>query len=226
MNFDKLDNPAWYSLSETHSGFAIDYNDIKFYHPDYCPFGGWTEKTGVISSHIDSYAALADNFFIIGKRPVLSHQLQIKREIVCLQMVANTSMAIENKDEIYPLTVVHMEALYELVNIVQPGYFKRKTGLLGNYFGIFKEGKLVAVTGERMQMNVFTELSAVVTHPAYTGRGYAKQLLSHTASNIFSQDKTPYLHVIEDNEPAIRLYKQLGFTTRRKISFWQINKQH
>jgi hypothetical protein len=34
MEMDKLNNPGWYSLSETHEGFAVDYNDIKFYHPD------------------------------------------------------------------------------------------------------------------------------------------------------------------------------------------------
>jgi hypothetical protein len=34
MNFDKLDHPAWYSLSETHKDFVIEYNNIKFYDPD------------------------------------------------------------------------------------------------------------------------------------------------------------------------------------------------
>jgi hypothetical protein len=38
-NANKLDNPVWHSLNETHHSFGIDYNEIKFYHPDYCPFG-------------------------------------------------------------------------------------------------------------------------------------------------------------------------------------------
>ena len=37
----KLDNPVWFSLSETHQSFAVDYGSVKFYHPEYCPFGGF-----------------------------------------------------------------------------------------------------------------------------------------------------------------------------------------
>ena len=30
MEINKLDNPTWHSLSETHKDFAIDYGDVKF----------------------------------------------------------------------------------------------------------------------------------------------------------------------------------------------------
>ena len=47
---------------------------------------------------------------------------------------------------------------------------------------------------------------------------------SITVNNIFNENKTPYLHVVEDNSGAIKLYEKLGFTTRRKISFWNITR--
>ena len=97
--------------------------------------------------------------------------------------------------------------------------------MLGDYFGIFKNGDLIAVTGERMKMNDFVEVSAIVTHPDHTGQGYAKQLIAHTVNNIFSQNRMPYLHVLENNTGAIKLYEKLGFTTRRKMSFWDITKK-
>jgi predicted GNAT family acetyltransferase len=112
--------------------------------------------------------------------------------------------------------------LYQLINHVQPGYFKEKTPLLGNYYGIFKGQQLVAVAGERMKMDHFTEVSAIVTHPGHTGRGYAKQLIQCCANQILKEQKTPYLHVTETNTHAIRLYENMGFRTRRKISFWKI----
>lgn len=32
--YKKLDNPVWYSLSETHRDISINYHNIKFYdHP-------------------------------------------------------------------------------------------------------------------------------------------------------------------------------------------------
>jgi predicted GNAT family acetyltransferase len=125
-------------------------------------------------------------------------------------------------EKIIELDDTWAEALSSLVNEVQPGYFKKKTNLMGNYFGVIKEGKLVAVTGERMKMNGFTEVSAVVTHPLYTGKGFAKQLVAHTVNKIFDENKTPYLHVAETNFDAIRLYEKLGFKTRRKMSFWDL----
>lgn len=71
-----------------------------------------------------------------------------------------------------------------------------------------------------MRLNDYTEVSAVVTHPEYTGRGYAKQLVAHAANKIFSERKTAFLHVDDNNIGAIALYKKLGFKFRRKMSFW------
>ena len=223
QNVKKLDNPVWYSLSETHQNFAVDYTDIKFYHPDYCPFGGFL-KTEKVSKFLDEYSTMVDNFFVVGEKPEFSNQLKLKNELVCLQMVINDSIDLEIKEQVVKLTAEHTDNLFQLVNLVQPGYFKRKTALLGDYFGIFKNGGLISVAGERMKMNDFIEVSAIVTHPNHTGRGYAKQLIAHTVNNIFNQNKIPYLHVVENNIGAITLYEKLGFTTRRKISFWNISK--
>jgi ribosomal protein S18 acetylase RimI-like enzyme len=220
----KLDNPVWFSLSETHQSFAVGYGSVKFYHPDYCPFGGF-EKGNEISKSIDEYSEMVDSFFIVGEKPELLNLLKLNKELVCLQMIVYNPIDIAINNPIVKLTDEHIDALYKLVNLVQPGYFKKKTALLGNYYGIFKNGELVAVTGERMQMNDFVEVSAVVTHPNHTGKGYAKQLVVHAVNEIFKQNKSPYLHVIKDNKGAIQLYEKLGFTIRRKISFWNITKQ-
>ena len=71
-------------------------------------------------------------------------------------------------------------------------------------------------------MNDFTEVSAIVTHPEHTGKGYARQLITYVVNKILDQEKTPYLHVAETNTGAISLYRKLGFETRRKISFWNL----
>ncbi len=220
---NKLDNPVWYALSEIHQNFAIDRGDIKFYHPEYCPFGGYTND-GDISTAIDQYSEMVDHFFIVGEKPALPDQLKIEKELVCLQMVMNGKITPAPKDALIPLTAEHGDALYQLVNLVQPGYFKMKTALLGDYFGIFKDGELIAAAGERMQMNGLVEVSAVVTHPDHTGHGYAKQLVASVVHNILRKKSRPFLHVAESNVAAINLYEKLGFTTRRKISFWSIVK--
>jgi len=219
--YEKLDNPVWHSLSETHKDLSIDYHNIKFYQPAYCPFGGFIDNNNV-ASRIDEYSKLINNLFVVGEKPFFSNKLFLKKELICVQMVLEKKTEAGIEEDLIKLDNAFSGALSSLVNEVQPGYFKKKTNLMGDYFGIVKDGKLVAVTGERMKMKNFTEVSAVVTHPFYTGKGYASQLVGHTVNNIFNENKIPYLHVAETNLGAIRLYEKLGFTTRRKISFWNL----
>lgn len=219
----KLDNPVWFSLSETHKDMAIDLDNVKFYSPDHCPFGGFI-KIGGTAKSLDRYSALASNFFVVGDQPKFDTRLTLNKELVCNQMVLDHTVEIDDDEEILELDTIHRADLLDLVNLVQPGYFKNKTPELGNYYGIYKEGQLVAVTGERMKMNGFTEVSAVVTRPGHTGRGLAKKLVAYTSNRIFLENKIPYLHVAEENTGAIKLYEKLGFVTRRKMSFWNFIK--
>jgi len=220
MNAEKLDNPTWYALTETHKEFAIDYNGIKFYHPDYCPFGGFINENAT-KNGIDNYAQLQNSFYVVGNRPVFDGVF-LEKELVCDQMLLDQKIDLEISHPITALeSITQKKELFELVDLVQPGYFKSKTADLGNYYGIYSAGKLVAVTGERMKMDGYTEVSAVVTHPEHTGRGYAKQLVTYTCNQIFNADQFPYLHVADTNVGAIALYEKLGFRTRRKMSFWK-----
>lgn len=222
MNVEKLDNPVYFSLSEVHKDIAIDEAGTKFYKPQYCPFGGFLNYDTVASA-CDSYALLATHFFVVGEKPVLNNNLRINKELICNQMIIDTPIDIDITEDIIELqTEVQKNDLLELINKVQPGYFRPMTTELGNYYGIYNGGQLIAATGERMKMNDFTEISAVVTHPEHTGKGYAKQLVSYTSNAIFKENKKPYLHVVDSNIGAISLYEKLGFRTRRKISFWDI----
>jgi GNAT superfamily N-acetyltransferase len=218
----KLDNPVWHSLEETHRQRAIEFETMRFYHPDYCPFGGFVNGDKTVAG-IDAYTDLTNSFYIVGSKPTFSDRVTLTKELVCYQMLLDKKTEVEISDCIITLqTIQHKADLYTLVNLVQPGYFKNKTAELGRYYGIYRDDELIAVTGERMKMSAFTEVSAVVTHPNHTGRGYAKQLIAHATNKIFAENKLPYLHVAEINTTAIKLYEKLGFRTRRKISFWNL----
>jgi ribosomal protein S18 acetylase RimI-like enzyme len=218
-NHNKLDNPVWYSLKKAHKIFSIEMGNVCFYHPDFCPFGGFSDGINIANS-IDQYAQLISNFYIVGDKPPYNKTLRLNKELVCNQMVLETFINAEEDDSIIQLSGENKDDLFNLVNLVQPGYFRNCTSELGAYFGIYKDEKLVAVTGERMKMKTYTEVSAVITHPNYTGQGYAKKLVAHTVNKIFRENKIPYLHVADTNAAAIHVYEKLGFKTRRKISFW------
>ena len=70
------------------------------------------------------------------------------------------------------------------------------------------------MAGERMRLDGYQELSAVCTHPDYTGRGYAQRLLAILCNLAFDRGFTPFLHVYADNERAIGVYRKMNFVDR------------
>lgn len=103
-----------------------------------------------------------------------------------------------------------------MVQEFYPVFYRQKTHLLGNYYGIFNDGKLVAVTGERFQNEDFLKISAVVTNIAFTGRGYAQQIMTFVNNKIISEGKISFLHFDPKNTRAISVYEKLGYTLRKK----------
>jgi predicted GNAT family acetyltransferase len=114
--------------------------------------------------------------------------------------------------------------MFDLINSIQPGYYNIDTPLLGRYYGIRRQGRLIAMAGERMRIPGFSELSAICTDPAHTGHGYAQRLIVHLCQALRAATTTPFLHVALSNQRAISLYEHLGFQHRREISFWRCRK--
>jgi predicted GNAT family acetyltransferase len=95
---------------------------------------------------------------------------------------------------------------------------------LGRYFGIYQEGRLAAMIGERLGMDGYQEISAVCTHPDYNGRGYARQLLAWLSNDTLDHGRMPFLHVSHENQRAKHLYEQNGYHLRRDIPFWSLHR--
>ncbi|ULC58540.1 GNAT family N-acetyltransferase [Flaviramulus sp. BrNp1-15] len=222
INEVELDNPVWNALTDTHIKECIDYGNVKFYHPHFAPFGAFINDSDT-SNAIKEYSKLTKDFFIVGNKPKMPKDFKAAVRYVGYQMIIYEPLQIPINQEIVKLNKSHYEQLIDLVKLVYPHFFKAKTNELGTYYGIFKNGKLIAVTGERFQSKNFIEISAVITHPDHVGKGYAKQLITHTSNEIFKKNKTPYLHVDVNNLGPIALYKKLGFKIRREMEYWRIS---
>lgn len=223
INEDALDNPVWNAITDTHFNESIDYGNVKFYKTDYTPFGACINNKDTASA-IEKHAQLIEVFFIVGTKPKMPKNFKPPIKYVGNQMILYNKIKHPITEDIVELNSTHYNQLIDLIKLVYPEYFKAKTNTLGSYYGIFKNNKLIAVTGERFQTKNFIEISAVITHPDYTGKGYAKQLVTHTANAIFNKNKTPILHVDITNIGPIALYKKLGFTIRRELEFWKISR--
>jgi len=111
------------------------------------------------------------------------------------------------------LGVEHAADALELANLMRPGPFGMRTIELGEYFGIFEGGRLVAMAGERMHADEFREISGVCTHPDFQGRGLARNLMFILIRRQIQRGEIPFLNVMCENKNAHRLYERMGFQT-------------
>jgi ribosomal protein S18 acetylase RimI-like enzyme len=219
-----LDNPAWNALQSLHQPYANGTANVSRYPAEILPFIAIKEHNTHFLSEITPYVDAAEKLFLIGDRPQLPENWTLHSDLECLQMVWTGLKNFEqNKTlQITMLGQQHRMEMFDFVNSIQPGYFKINTPMLGNYYGIRVHGKLAAIAGERLKMTGFTEISAVCTHPEFSGRGFAQQLMGHLFHQIRESGAVPFLHVLQSNQRAVRLYEFLGFETRRDIHFSQI----
>ena len=64
-------------------------------------------------------------------------------------------------------------------------------------------------------------IANVVTHPDYRRRGIGRHLTAHAINYVRSLGApAAWLHVREENETAIRLYRSLGFVERARRTTW------
>ncbi|MEO7308396.1 MAG: hypothetical protein ABIR78_09785, partial [Ferruginibacter sp.] len=178
VNYKKLDNPAWHSLTETHTGFALGTYEFKRYDPEIVLFSGYDPGAKNIFQQLDQVFNPTDSFFLFDQFPALPPNYQVETIVQCLQMVCETPVHVDITENLVPLDETNSEEMYALVSQVFPGYYLPKSRLMGDFFGIFKDEKLVAMAGERLRMDGLTEISAVVTHPDWLGRKFAQQLVS------------------------------------------------
>ncbi|WP_295793985.1 GNAT family N-acetyltransferase [Mucilaginibacter sp.] len=219
-----LDNPVWNALNGLHAGFAVGNDVLKRYHPHILPFVGVNEKTKLPFNDITGILGNDEALLFLGELPEIPVSMKVISRLPCLQMVCSGPLPEVNREE-YEIVLLKSEnfvEIYEFVNMVQPGYFRKSTPLLGDYYGIRESGQLIAITGQRFKVEGYTEVSAVCTHPEHTGKGLAKYLSTFVCNKIFEGGSTPFQHVSAVNSRAIRLYEFLSFRTRRSIDCWRI----
>jgi len=222
----KLKNPVWYSLKETHKISLIKYDGVQFYQPNTCSFGAFFDANKTANA-LTEYSKIAEKFFLVSEKEtptVNQDNVVLEKKINGCQMVLENLIEVEITEEIVSLTQAHIDEVYNLIWLVMPGFYQREGFNMGKFFGIFKDNKLVAITGQRMQTDDFIEISSVVTHPDYTRKGFAKQLIYHATKEILKEKKLPILHTNKGNA-AIPLYEKLGFKLTRDMNWWLFRRK-
>ena len=221
----QLEQPPWSALTSTHAALALGNALARRYPPDIAPMAGIRE---VSPACLDALVALMKPDDIVGlfsAEPVPANgDLVVVEHKMIEQMVYEPSEIAPATGEQVTLTLADVSEMEQLVELTKPGPFARRTIVLGSYIGIRKDGRLVAMAGERMRCDGFTEISAVCTHPDHCGRGHALFLVSTLMRDILARGETPFLHIFSDNTGAAALYRKLGFAYCRSLTVTVLKK--
>jgi len=220
-----LDNILWHALSGPQARFAVGGDTAKRYAPGLSPMLGFADLQQPDFASLLPHCALGELFYCADWSGPVPPGWQIDVEGRMWRMVWAGGPAPQDEDlpDAVPLGPEHAAQAVELAVLTRPGPFGLRTLELGDYFGFFREGRLVAMAGERMQAGPYREISGVCTHPDAQGQGLARRLMAMLLRRQLARGEIPFLHVMEHNELAHGLYRRMGFadhalTTVRVVS--------
>ena len=146
--------------------------------------------------------------------------LGVVSRAACVQMTAAALTPGEPRD-LDALTLGEADAgeMLALATLTRPGPFRKGTLRLGGFVGVRREGRLIAMAGERMKVDGFSELSGVCTHPDFRGQGLAGALSRIVVARILARGEQAFLHAYADHVATNAYYEGLGFSIRARMTY-------
>lgn len=212
-----LDRAVWNALTTRQASLSIREGGVVRFDPAYATFAASGPET-----ETDDWVSLARStgrVALFEADAVVPEGLVEVDRIDCLQMTATTLSAGAKAVGFEALSDADGPEMLALATLTQPGPFFLKTHLLGSFIGVRHEGTIVAMAGERMNLDGFTEVSGVCTHPDHRGAGYAGALMRAVTQRILDRGDTAFLHARVGHAATIAFYETLGFRPRITPSY-------
>ena len=218
-----LDNPFWSALCSRYAGIAHRVGEAARYPAAFAPFLGVAHDGVDVRDALDALIAADESVYLLGVAPRVPEGWRLQAFGDLAQMIRTEPLTVEDGSDIVPLsTPEHRADVLALTALVYPHFFRPRTMEMGRYFGIYVDGRLAAMAGERLGTDDVQEVSAICTHPDFNGRGYARRITAMLTNDILAQGRTPYLHVSHENPRAKTMYERMGYRQRRNIPFWSL----
>jgi ribosomal protein S18 acetylase RimI-like enzyme len=218
MSNHPLDNPILAALTSKHAKLAVKKNNVLMYRPGTFIMVGAPEISETTIKTLSELVPSEGFAGFMGFSPDMDPYFHQQAAIPAYQMVSET-VSEYNKVEYVELGMSDAKEMMELVELTKPGSpFFPGMFQLGKYIGVKEDEKLVAMAGERVKLDGYTEIALVCTHPDYRRRGFAASLSGVLMKEIIDSGEKPFLHVMTHNAPAIKLYEKLGFKIRTQYT--------
>lgn len=220
-----LDNPVWSALTSRHAGFALRTQNAARYPAQVAPFVAVDPTDALALVQLASLVDAGETVLFAGPAPPLDANWSVVEPLTHIaQMTCAARLSVNEGPEVIELSVAHRADVLDLTARVYPHYFRPRTMELGRYFGIYDGAKLAAMSGERMRLDGYTELSAICTDPACLGRGYAQRLTAMLTNDLLERGVRPFLHVSHANTRAKSLYERMGYRFRADIPLLAVRR--
>lgn len=221
-----LANPVWHALGTVQQHLNAGNQQLRFFAPAVAPFAGMENWDAASLHHFEANMPAQRRLYLMQETAVvIPSSLQVHFTVPLYQMICADFQPAFEDYPLVPLTEEHIPQMLALTALTKPGPFLAQTIQLGGYVGVFDGDQLIAMGGERLKVPGFTEVSAICTHPDYRGRHLARHILSQVSQQIIRRGEVPFLHSLTTNEPALKVYAQLGFRLNRNIFFAIVEKQ-
>ena len=204
-------NLVWNALHSEHARFAVHSHGAVRYPADVVPYAALADPNHADLSPLQELLAPGEQVYLIGPQPTPTENLRVGSPLNCFQMVYSIRNDrrqgfLPTPPHISSMTPEDAPDMVALTDLAFPGFFRQRTHQMGAYYGIRIQKELVAMAGERLAIPGYREISAVVTHPAHTGRGYATGLMNRLIQDHAAAGLKSFLHVSERNARAIAMW--------------------
>lgn len=212
-----LDNIFWHALAGAQASFATGTHEARRYARGFSPILGFASVLRPNFKAMLPWCAPDEHFYCDGWSGPVPPDWQIEHESTMFKMVWDAPLpSAESSARPVHLSAEHAAQALTLATLTRPGPFGLRTIELGDYFGWFEEGRLVAMAGERAFAEPWREISGVCTHPDVQGRGLGTGLMLHLIRRQMQRGETPFLHVTRENVGAHAFYRRMGFRDCRE----------
>jgi predicted GNAT family acetyltransferase len=219
-------NPVWHALHGKHRNFAKCTGDACRYPAEVVPLAAISAREAPAMHQLRSLLEAEESAWIIVEEYADVPGLVREETLECLQMVLPDDVVVPDSDiEIVKLADANAGEMVALTTLAFPGFFRRRTCQMGSYYGVRSpSGELIAMGGERLKLEGFTEISAVCTHPAFRGRGLAAAIIWQVVREHRKEGVVSWLHVASTNRRAQELYLRMGFEEIRRVTLHRISR--